>query len=60
MKFKVYRKCSRELPDLYFGVIIGKQIDNKRNIPEIYTLLEQEMRKIENNLREINLKNTGD
>jgi DNA/RNA-binding domain of Phe-tRNA-synthetase-like protein len=56
MKFKVYQEVFKELPDLYFGVIVGKQIDNKRNIPEIYTLLEQEMKKIENNLRDVNLK----
>ena len=56
MKFKVYDEVFKKLPDLYFGVVVGNQINNQQNIPEIYDLMKNEMSKLENNLTGVNLK----
>jgi len=56
MRFKVYNEVFEKLPDLCFGVVVGKQINNKQNIPEIYALMKNEMSKVENKLKDINLK----
>ncbi len=56
MKFIVSGEVFEKLPDLYFGVVIGNQINNKKNLPELIDLMEKEMNKTENNLRDINLK----
>lgn len=56
MRFKVYNEVFEKLPDLCFGVVVGNQINNKQNIPEIYELMKNEMSKLENNLKGINLK----
>ncbi len=60
MKFIVYSEVFEKLPDLYFGVVIGKQINNKKILPELTNLMEKEMQKTENNLRDINLKEYGE
>jgi len=36
MRFKVYNEVFEKLPDLYFSVVVGYQINNNQNIPEIY------------------------
>jgi len=56
MKFKVYDEVFEKLPDLYFGVVVGNQINNQQHIPEIYDLMKNEMSKVENNLKGVNLK----
>ncbi|HZK11791.1 MAG TPA: phenylalanine--tRNA ligase beta subunit-related protein [Atribacterota bacterium] len=56
MRFKVYDEVFEKLPDLYFGVVVGNQINNQQNIPEIYDLMKNEMSKVENNLKGVNLK----
>jgi len=56
MRFKVYDEVFEKLPDLYFGVVVGYHINNNQNIPEIYALMKNEMSKVENNLKGINLK----
>ncbi len=56
MKFKVYDEVFEKLPDLYFGVVVGNKINNHQNIPEIYDLMKNEMSKVENNLKGVNLK----
>jgi len=56
MRFKVYHEVFEKLPDLYFGVIVGNQMNNQQYIPEIYDLMKNEMSKVENNLTGINLK----
>ena len=56
MRFKVYDEVFEKLPDLCFGVVVGYQINNKQNIPEIYDLMKNEMSKVKNNLKGINLK----
>jgi len=56
MRFKVYNEVFEKLPDLCFGVVVGKQINNKQNIPEIYALMKNKMSKVENKLKDINLK----
>jgi DNA/RNA-binding domain of Phe-tRNA-synthetase-like protein len=56
MRFKVCNEVFEKLPDLYFGVLVGYHINNNQNIPEIYALMKNEMSKVENNLKDINLK----
>ncbi|MCJ7790075.1 MAG: hypothetical protein MUP69_07835, partial [Candidatus Atribacteria bacterium] len=56
MRFKVYEEVFEKLPDLCFGVVVGNQINNQQNIPEIYDLMKNEMSQVENNLKGINLK----
>jgi len=56
MRFKVYHEVFEKLPDLCFGVVVGNQINNQQNIPEIYDLMKNEMSKLENNLTGVNLK----
>jgi DNA/RNA-binding domain of Phe-tRNA-synthetase-like protein len=56
MKFKVYNEVFKKLPDLCFGVVVGNRINNKQNIPEIYALMKNEMSKVKNKLKDINLK----
>ena len=56
MRFKVYDEVFEKLPDLYFGVVVGSQINNQQNIPEIYDLMKNEMSQMKNNLKGINLK----
>jgi len=56
MRFKVYDEVFEKLPDLYFGVVVGSQINNRQNIPEIYNLMKNEMSQMKNNLKGINLK----
>jgi len=56
MGFKVYAEVFEKLPNLYFGIVVGNQINNQQNIPEIYDLMKIEMSKMENNLKGINLK----
>lgn len=56
MKFKVYHEVFEKLPDLYFGVVVGNQMNNQQNIPEIYDLMKNEMSKVENTLKNVNLK----
>jgi len=56
MRFKVYNEVFEKLPDLCFGVVVGNQINNKQNIPEIYALMKNEMSKVKNNLQGVNLK----
>src|SRR5665648_1124525 len=56
MRFKVYDEVFEKLPDLYFGVVVGNQINNQQNIPEIYDLMKNKMSKVENNLKGVNLK----
>jgi DNA/RNA-binding domain of Phe-tRNA-synthetase-like protein len=56
MRFKVYDEVFEKLPDLYFGVVVGNQINNQKHIPEIYDLMKNEMSKVENNLKGVNLK----
>lgn len=60
MKFKIYNEVFLELPDLYFGVVIGNNIDNNRYMPEICTLLEREMGQLEDRLKGINIKEYPD
>ena len=60
MKFKIYNEVFLELPNLYFGVVIGNNIDNNRYMPEIYTLLEREMGQLEDRLKGINIKEYPD
>lgn len=56
MKFKVYDEVFKKLPDLYFGVVVGNQINNQQHIPEIYDLMKNEMSQVKNNLTGVNLK----
>jgi DNA/RNA-binding domain of Phe-tRNA-synthetase-like protein len=56
MKFKIYNEVFEKLPDLCFGVVVGNRINNKQNIPEIYALMKNEMSKVKNKLKDINLK----
>jgi len=56
MKFKVYDEVFKKLPDLYFGVVVGNQINNQQHIPEIYDLMKNEMSQVENNFKGVNLK----
>ena len=56
MRFKVYPEVFEKLPNLYFGVVVGKQINNKQNIPAIYGLMKNEMTRVEKNFKNINLK----
>jgi len=56
MKFKIYDEVFEKLPDLYFGVVVGNQMNNQQNIPEIYDLMKNEMNQVKNNLTGINLK----
>jgi len=56
MRFKVYDEVFEKLPNLYFGVVVGYHINNNQNIPEIYTLMKNEMSKVEDKLKDINLK----
>jgi len=43
MRFKVYNEVFEKLPDLSFGVVVGNQINNEQNIPEIYDLMKNEI-----------------
>ena len=56
MRFKVYQEVFEKLTDLYFGVVVGNQINNQQHIPEIYDLMKNEMSQVKNNLTGVNLK----
>ena len=56
MRFKVYQEVFEKLTDLYFGVVVGNQINNQQHIPEIYDLMKNEMSQVENNFKGVNLK----
>lgn len=40
MKFKVSDQLFKELPNVCFGIVVAKGIDNTKNYPEINTLLD--------------------
>jgi DNA/RNA-binding domain of Phe-tRNA-synthetase-like protein len=56
VRFKVYQEVFEKLTDLYFGVVVGNQINNQQHIPEIYDLMKNEMSQVENDLKGVNLK----
>jgi len=56
LKFKVHDEVFNKLPDLYFGVVIGYDINNTKQIPEIYNMVCTEMEKLKIELDGKNLK----
>lgn len=56
MIFKVYDEVFEKLPDLCFGVVVAKDIDNSREMPEIFEYMKESMANLQNELKDKDLK----
>lgn len=47
MKFTVEKEIFEKMPTVCFGVVVAKGIDNRKTYPEINTMLEENIEKVE-------------
>ena len=56
MKFKVSKDFFEKVPNAYFGVIIVKNFDNKKDNEKIKKMLSENMQEALENLKDVKVK----